>query len=126
MTRQRILEEVASKIKNEANKIREEEREAATWGGPDPRGHQARDYSLRMALKLEEISSDLLCDAERDSQSELRPLDLSNLLKHAFLSGFVAAKDLPAHESYNDIESWVEYDPTGCSAYNRIVDVLKE
>lgn len=59
-------------------------------------------------------------------ERKLKPLDLSNLLKHAFLSGFVAAKNLPAHEPYNGIESWVEYDPSECSAYNRINEALKK
>jgi hypothetical protein len=36
---------------------------------------------------------------------------IARMLKHAFLSGVVAAKNLPAHEPYNGNELWEDYDP---------------
>lgn len=40
----------------EAQKIRDQERENLTWGGPDPRGRGARDAALNMAREFERIA----------------------------------------------------------------------
>lgn len=51
----------------------------------------------------------------------VKPLDLSNLLRHAFISGFKANGgdvDVAAME-------WTEYDPNVCAAYSRILSALE-
>lgn len=56
---------------------------------------------------------------------KVKPLDLSTLLKHAFLSGIVAARNTPAHEEISGPDLWLDYDPTGNAAYTRIKAVLE-
>lgn len=48
----------------------------------------------------------------------MKPLDLSNLIRHAFLSG----RGLKAWDqlSDDDMEAWVNYDPTNLLCYQRI------
>jgi hypothetical protein len=46
---------------------------------------------------------------------KVKPLDLSNLLKHAFSAGYVSA----AGDA-----GWTDYDPTECAAFSRILSVL--
>ncbi|WP_336057339.1 hypothetical protein [Nitratireductor sp. CH_MIT9313-5] len=60
------------------------------------------------------------------TRGEVRPLDLSNLLKHAFLSGVVAARNIPGHEECIGPELWPDYDPTACPAYDRILSMFPE
>jgi hypothetical protein len=36
---------------------------------------------------------------------------IARMLNHAFHSGFIAAKNLPAHEPYNGNEQWEDYGP---------------
>lgn len=50
----------------------------------------------------------------------VKPLDLSNLLKHAFISGRVSMGASAASHS----DAWVEYDPTESAAYKRIIAAL--
>jgi hypothetical protein len=54
----------------------------------------------------------------------VKPLDLSNVMKHAFLSGIVAARNIPGYEEINGPELWVAYDPQPNPAYDRIVAAL--
>ncbi len=49
----------------------------------------------------------------------VKPLDLSNLLKHAFMAGREASA--PAGQS---LDAWVNYDPNECAAYARILSAL--
>lgn len=49
------------------------------------------------------------------------PLDLSNLLRHAFFAGAAAQRNL-----VRGLESlWTEYDPTHLATYNRILSALQ-
>ncbi|WP_425070685.1 ERF family protein [Sagittula sp. S175] len=54
--------------------------------------------------------------------ARVKPLDLSNLLRHAFIEGFIACE-----ESTDGCgqEFWPDYDPTECSAYGRICAALR-
>jgi hypothetical protein len=36
---------------------------------------------------------------------------IARMLKHAFLSGFVAARNIPAHEESDGNKAWVDYEP---------------
>ena len=50
----------------------------------------------------------------------VRPLDLSNALKHAFMSGARTANEGDA------FWKWPDYDPTKCPAYNRLAEHLTQ
>jgi hypothetical protein len=54
----------------------------------------------------------------------VKELDLSNLLKHAFLSGVVAARAIPPGDECDGPALWPDYDPDGCSAFARIRSAL--
>jgi len=54
----------------------------------------------------------------------VKPLDLSNVMKHAFLSGIVAARNIPGYDEINGPELWVAYDPQPNPAYDRIIAAL--
>ena len=45
----------------------------------------------------------------------VKPLDLSNLLKHAFSAGYVSAAG---------DDGWTDYDPTKCAAYSRVLSAI--
>lgn len=65
-----------------------------------------------------------MTDASDLVRAAIKPLDLSNLLKHAFLSGVVAARNIPGHEDCDGPKLWLEYDPEPNAAYNRILAAL--
>lgn len=50
----------------------------------------------------------------------VKPLDLSNLLRHAFFEGFMIAGGSQDAVS----QWWTEYDPETCPAYSRILSAL--
>lgn len=52
---------------------------------------------------------------------KVNPLDLSTVLKHAFLSGVVAARNTPAHEEINGPKLWTDYEPYEPGSYSRIL-----
>lgn len=52
---------------------------------------------------------------------KVKPLDLSNLLKHAFMCGWYASETISSSSEYN----WTEYDPTDNAAYARIMAALE-
>lgn len=54
-------------------------------------------------------------EAAKPKLGKVRPLDLSNLLKHAFSAGY---------ESVDVGDEWPDYDPEQCPAYHRIVSAL--
>jgi hypothetical protein len=54
--------------------------------------------------------------------AQIKPLDLSNLLKHAFMCGWKASELTSASCEY----SWTEYDPTDNEAYTRITTVIAQ
>jgi hypothetical protein len=55
-----------------------------------------------------------------------RPLDLSNLLKHAFLSGIVAARNIPGHEPCDGPALWVDYEPDEHGPYELIATLVDQ
>lgn len=57
----------------------------------------------------------------REERLSLKPLDLSNMLQHAFLSG----RDSQKGTGQTRMEAWAEYDPTENDAYLRIEAILK-
>ena len=54
------------------------------------------------------------------SAVEVKPLDLSNMLKHAFIAGRISAGASSSFHGY----AWAEYDPTESAAYARILSAL--
>ena len=52
----------------------------------------------------------------------VKALDLSNLLKHAFMSGRESVSGPNRHKSTG---AWTEYDPQKCAAYVRILAALE-
>ena len=47
----------------------------------------------------------------QDNTGRVRPLDLAIVQKHAFISGWVAARNVPAHEESDGNAAWVDYEP---------------
>lgn len=62
--------------------------------------------------------------AER--QVKIRPLDLSTVLKHAFLSGFVAARQISPADTTDGNIHWTEYEPYEPGPYTRVKAVLDD
>lgn len=52
--------------------------------------------------------------------SKVKPLDLSYVMRHAFLSGVVAARNIPPGEECVGPTLWLDYDPHPNPAYDRI------
>ena len=52
------------------------------------------------------------------------PLDLAAVLKHAFLSGVVAARNIPAGDPCNGHALWASYEPYDPGPYARILAAL--
>ena len=50
-------EQAARKVYGHAGAIRKQEAEAATWGGPDPRGDHYRTNAIAYAVALENIAA---------------------------------------------------------------------
>jgi hypothetical protein len=48
------------RLMTEANKIRVDEADWNTWGGPDPRGPDEQRINLKYAQKLEELAKEFL------------------------------------------------------------------
>src|SRR5690606_10499412 len=65
---------------------------------------------IRVAAR--EVLSAAALTAAEGVKPRVKPLDLSNLLKHAFSAGYLAA----AGDS-----GWTDYDPTVCAAYARVL-----
>ena len=55
----------------------------------------------------------------------VKPLDFANCLKHAFLAGVVAARNIPGHEPCDGQMLWTEYEPYEPGSYSNIVAALK-
>ena len=56
--------------------------------------------------------------------TDVKPLDLSNLLKLAFLSGIVAARNTQPDQQIDGLTLWLDYDPTPNPAFTRITSAL--
>lgn len=56
------------------------------------------------------------------SETKIRPLDLSNLLRHAFISGFQAMGGTITAACGH----WPQYDPETCSSYPRLTAALSD
>lgn len=59
-----------------------------------------------------------------ESLSAVKPLDFSNCLKHAFLSGVVAARAIPGDEPCDGPALWTRYEPYVPGAYSRLAAAL--
>lgn len=112
---------------------------AYTYIGKDGKSVLARDLeNERDALAVErdlwkakaEVQGYNMMKAELEAQPEpvvsvkplsLKPLDLRNLLKHAFYCGYIAHECCVGQE-----KAWTEYDPTANASYQRILDILNE
>jgi hypothetical protein len=57
------LEQAARVVLGHAKAIRQQEANAATWGGPDPRGEHYRTNALAYAVSLENIAA-AICKGE--------------------------------------------------------------
>lgn len=55
---------------------------------------------------------------------DVKPLDFSNCLKHAFLSGVVAARNIPGHEPCDGPTLWTNYEPYVPGSYTRLTTAL--
>lgn len=55
---------------------------------------------------------------------KVKALDLSNVLKHAFLSGVVAAREIAGHEECDGPALWTKYEPYVPGSYARILSTL--
>ena len=55
-----------------------------------------------------------------DTRVVVKPLDLSNLLKHAFIAGRISAGAASSFHGH----AWTEYDPTESAAYARILSAI--
>lgn len=56
--------------------------------------------------------------------AKVKPLDVSNILRHAYLAGFVAAREIPAGDECDGRKCWLDFDPTNNPAYHRILSAL--
>lgn len=57
---------------------------------------------------------------------KIRPLDLSTVIQHAFLSGVRAATETPAGEETIGPQLWTEYEPYEPGPYTRVNAVLQD
>ena len=57
---------------------------------------------------------------EPTNTPKLKPLDLHNLLRHAFESGRLSNE----HPVEGAVDAWVDYDPTENATYKRVLSVL--
>ena len=63
-------------------------------------------------------------EAYKIPNKEIKPLDFSNCLKHAFLSGVVAARSIPVHEPCDGTMLWTNYEPYIPGSYARLTTAL--
>jgi hypothetical protein len=63
-------------------------------------------------------------DATAAGGVAVKALDLSNILKHAFLSGVVAAREIAGHEECDGPALWAKYEPYEPGPYDRIRSAL--
>ena len=93
------------------------------------RGSVIEDAASRfMAMCLAEAIGEskrraALCDPTQDER--VKALDLSAILKHAFLSGVVAARSIPADYPCDGPDLWAEYEPYEPGPYTRILAALR-
>lgn len=74
-----------------------------------------------MTQALNRYQKSLTAPPRPDREVAVKPLDLSNLLRHAFLSGRGASKK---GISDADVRAWAGYDPEECPAFARIRSAL--
>lgn len=109
--REQALEEAANVVNSD---IIKELEDAIAWRKlPGKENHKATLGILERAL-----SAILAFNANLPPRASL---DLSNILRHAFISGF-EAKGGTITDAIND---WPDYNPEKCSAYERIIRALK-
>lgn len=109
--RDQALEEASNVVNSD---IIKELEDAIAWRKlPGKENHKATLGILERAL-----SAILAFNANLPPRASL---DLSNILRHAFISGF-EAKGGTITDAIND---WPDYNPEKCSAYERIIRALK-
>lgn len=109
--REQAMEEAANVVNSD---IIKELEDAIAWRKlPGKENHKATLGILERAL-----SAILAFNANLPPRASL---DLSNILRHAFISGF-EAKGGTITDAIND---WPDYNPEKCSAYERIIRALK-
>ena len=84
---------------------------AAYLEGP----HCSRPYEIKAAAMLRAMKG----------RPHVKPLDLSTILRHAFLSGVVAANNIPAGDPCDGPKLWTEYEPYEPGSYSRILAALE-
>lgn len=82
-----------------------------------------RDEAKVVSVRAEDLQL-VLASLPAPKEEEVKPLDLSNVAKHAFLSGVVAARNVPGHKECIGPDLWVDYDPAGEPSYHRILSVI--
>ena len=80
--------------------------------------HHYQGHGQTAALKMRALRATL--DASEARAVVVKPMDLSNMLKHAFIAGRISAG---ASSSFHG-HAWAEYDPTESAAYARILSAL--
>ena len=58
------------------------------------------------------------------TETTIKPLDVSHILRHAFLSGVIAARNIPADQECIGPELWLDYNPETNPAYHRVMQAL--
>lgn len=76
---------------------------------------QYTDFLERQLVKDDAILAKL---------TAVKPLDFANCLKHAFLSGVVAARNIPGHEPCDGPTLWTSYEPYTTGSYSRVTTAL--
>lgn len=74
----------------------------------------AEDWARKCA------AADEMLDAAVAGAVKVKPLDLSKLLKHAFICGRASAGGASSFHG----EAWADYDPTESEAYSRILSAI--
>ncbi|WP_273280895.1 hypothetical protein [Pseudooceanicola atlanticus] len=96
--------------------IREALQEVANTSIGNPEGSPGDEALLEAHHRIEA----LLDQDPAPVGVKVKPLDLSNLLKHAFIEGRISVSGCSSFHT----EAWVEYDPEESPAYSRILSAL--
>jgi hypothetical protein len=100
--------------------IREAMKAAAGEYLDDPQDDSDHAYQRALNDAIAAIEA-LLTTPPPAVSVKVKPLDLSNLLKHAFIAGRTSAGGSASF----DAEHWVEYDPAENAAYHRILSQIE-
>jgi len=95
------------------------ERIWATGQNSQPSGRWWHDTEIKTGVEY--IRADL---AAAPVRVRVKPLDLSYVMRHAFLSGVVAANKIPAGDPCIGPDLWLDYDPGPNPALARILAAI--